>query len=190
MLTQLHHCTIICKLGNLHTFNLTYVLAHLLTWIFINLHTCILTYLYTCIIVYLHTCSLAYLHTYIYAYLSICIPAFIKSRIRYHFSESGVPPNSVLFCGTVPPNSVLFGGTDPPNSFPLTFYTIIIRLEMTEIPRKTIQQLATAFLGDQLVASLLANQTNQVEYTIYTEFQLPTKSKSVLSDALAVAVAV
>ena len=31
-----------------------------------------------------------------------------------------VPPNSVLFGGTVPPNSVLFGGTIPPNSFPLT----------------------------------------------------------------------
>ena len=68
-----------------------------------------------------------------------------------------------------------------------TFYTIIIRLEMAEIAKKTIQ-LATAFLGDQLVASLLANQTNQVEYTLYTEFQLPTKSKSVLSDALVVAV--
>ena len=34
----------------------------------------------------------------------------------YHFSESSVPPNSVLFGGTVPPNSVLFGGTVPPNS--------------------------------------------------------------------------
>ena len=32
-----------------------------------------------------------------------------------------VPPNSVLFGGTVPPNSVLFGGTVPPNSFPLLF---------------------------------------------------------------------
>ena len=32
------------------------------------------------------------------------------------FSKSGVPPNSVLFGGTVPPNSVLFGGTVPPNS--------------------------------------------------------------------------
>ena len=58
---------------------------------------------------------------------------------------------------------------------------------MAERARKTIQ-LATAFLGDQLVASLLANQTNQVEYTLQTEFQLPTKSKSVLSDDLAVAV--
>ena len=38
------------------------------------------------------------------------------------------------------------------------------------------------------MASLLANQTNLVEYTLYTEFQLPKKSKSVLSDALAVAV--
>ena len=36
--------------------------------------------------------------------------------IRYSLSESGVPPNSVLFGGTVPPNSVLFGGTVPPNS--------------------------------------------------------------------------
>ena len=56
---------------------------------------------------------------------------------------------------------------------------------MAERARKTIQ-LATAFLGDQLVASLLANQTNQVEYTLHTEFELPTKSKSVLSDDLAV----
>jgi len=39
--------------------------------------------------------------------------------MRYGFSKSGVPPNSVLFGGTVPPNSVLFGGTVPPNSFPL-----------------------------------------------------------------------
>ena len=36
--------------------------------------------------------------------------------MRYHFSESGVTPNSVLFGGTVPPNSALFGGTVPPNS--------------------------------------------------------------------------
>ena len=36
--------------------------------------------------------------------------------MRYGFSKSGVPPNSVLFGGTVPPNSVLFGGTVPPNS--------------------------------------------------------------------------
>ena len=56
---------------------------------------------------------------------------------------------------------------------------------MAEIARKTLQ-LATAFPGDQLVASLLANQTNQVEYTLHTEFELPTKSKSVLSDDLAV----
>ena len=28
-----------------------------------------------------------------------------------------VPPNSVLFGGTVLPNCVLFGGTVPPNSF-------------------------------------------------------------------------
>ena len=32
------------------------------------------------------------------------------------WSKSGVPPNSVLFGGTVPPNSLLFGGTVPPNS--------------------------------------------------------------------------
>ena len=38
--------------------------------------------------------------------------------LRYGFSKSGVPPNSVLFGGTVTPNSVLFGGTVPPNSFP------------------------------------------------------------------------
>ena len=38
--------------------------------------------------------------------------------LRYGFSKSGVPPNSVLFGGTVPPNSVLFGGTVSPNSFP------------------------------------------------------------------------
>ena len=36
--------------------------------------------------------------------------------MRHSFSKSGVPPNSVLFGGTVPPNSVLFGGTVPPNS--------------------------------------------------------------------------
>ena len=36
--------------------------------------------------------------------------------MRYGFSKSSVPPNSVLFGGTVPPNSVLFGGTVPPNS--------------------------------------------------------------------------
>ena len=36
------------------------------------------------------------------------------------------------------------------------------------------------------MASLLAYQTNQVEYTLYTEFQLTTKSKSVLSEDLAV----
>ena len=35
----------------------------------------------------------------------------------YGFSKSGVPPNSLLFGGTVPPNSVLFGKTVPPNSF-------------------------------------------------------------------------
>ena len=39
-------------------------------------------------------------------------------HLRYGFSKSGVPPNSVLFGGTVPPNSVLFGGAVPPNSFP------------------------------------------------------------------------
>ena len=66
-----------------------------------------------------------------------------------------------------------------------TFYTIIIRLEMAEIARKTIQ-LATAFLGDQLVASLLAIYTDQVEYTLSIEFQPPTKSKTLLSDALVV----
>ena len=37
--------------------------------------------------------------------------------IRYGSSKLGVPPNSVLFGGTVPPNSVLFGGTVPPNSY-------------------------------------------------------------------------
>ena len=36
--------------------------------------------------------------------------------MRYVSSKLGVPPNSVLFGGTVPPNSVLFGGTVPPNS--------------------------------------------------------------------------
>ena len=40
--------------------------------------------------------------------------------MRYGFSKSGVPPNSVLFGGAVPPNSVLFGGTVPANSFPQT----------------------------------------------------------------------
>ena len=44
----------------------------------------------------------------------------------------------------------------------ITFYTINIRHEMAEIAGKTVQ-LAMVFLGDQLVASLLANQTNQVE---------------------------
>ena len=40
---------------------------------------------------------------------------FIRRR-KNSLSESGVPPNSVLFGGTVPPNSVLFDGTVPPNS--------------------------------------------------------------------------
>jgi len=83
---------------------------------FINLHTCYI-YLHTQILANLYTCIHTYMHTCI---LAICIPAFIKSRtfhrIRYHFSEYGVPPNSALFGGTVPPNSVLFGGTVPPNS--------------------------------------------------------------------------
>ena len=35
--------------------------------------------------------------------------------MSYGFSKSGVPPDSVLFGGTVPPYSVLFGGTVPPN---------------------------------------------------------------------------
>ena len=45
-----------------------------------------------------------------------------KTRLNWYeiwFLKSGVPPNSVLFGGTVPPNSVLFGRTVPPNSFPL-----------------------------------------------------------------------
>ena len=46
--------------------------------------------------------------------------------MRYGFLKSGVPPNSVLFGGTVPPNSVLFGGTVPPNSFPLFFYLLLL----------------------------------------------------------------
>ena len=37
-------------------------------------------------------------------------------EIKYSLSESGVPPNSVLFGRTVPPISVLFGGSVPPNS--------------------------------------------------------------------------
>ena len=51
-----------------------------------------------------------------------CIPAFIKSRtffteLRYHISESGVPPNSVaeLFREIV-------CYLAEPNSFPLFFY--------------------------------------------------------------------
>ena len=40
------------------------------------------------------------------------------------------------------------------------------------------------------MTSLFANYTNYVESTLYTEFQLPTKSKSLLSEALAVAEAV
>ena len=86
--------------------------------IFFISHFQIAYYLPTCILAHLHTCILVYLHTYLYAYLSTCIPAFIKSKthwIRYYFSESGVPPNSVLFGGTVPPNSLLFGRTVPPN---------------------------------------------------------------------------
>ena len=39
----------------------------------------------------------------------------LESR-GYCLSESGVPPNNVLFGGTVPTNSVLFGGTVSPNS--------------------------------------------------------------------------
>ena len=89
-------------------------------------------YLHTCILEYMHTGILVYWHTYLHAYLHTCIPAFIKSRtlhwIRYHFSESGVPPNSVLFGGTVPPNSVLFGGTVPPNSFPLKFKALNVKI--------------------------------------------------------------
>ena len=49
-------------------------------------------------------------------------------HLKLVFSASGVPPNSVLFFGsvwpnsvlfsrTVLPNSVLFGGTVPQNSF-------------------------------------------------------------------------
>ena len=41
--------------------------------------------------------------------------------IKYHLSESGLLPNSVLFGRTVSPNSVLFGRTVPPNSFPQSF---------------------------------------------------------------------
>ena len=37
-------------------------------------------------------------------------------HIKLGFSESGVPPYSVLFFGSVWPNSVLFGATVPPNS--------------------------------------------------------------------------
>ena len=37
-------------------------------------------------------------------------------QIYFRFKNFRVPPNSVLFGGTVPPNSVLFGGTVPPNS--------------------------------------------------------------------------
>ena len=40
----------------------------------------------------------------------------ILMHIKLGFSESGVPPNSVLFFGSVWPNSVLFGVTVPPNS--------------------------------------------------------------------------
>ena len=36
------------------------------------------------------------------------------------------------------------------------------------------------------MASFFANKTNQVEYTLFTEFQVPTMSKSLLYDALAV----
>ena len=37
-------------------------------------------------------------------------------HIRHGFSESGVPPNSVIFGGIVPLNSVLFGGIVSPNN--------------------------------------------------------------------------
>ena len=67
----------------------------------------------------------------------------------------------------------------------ITFYTLNIHLEMADIASKTVQ-LALGVLGDQLVASLLDNQTAQVENTLYTEFELPTKSKSLLYDALPV----
>ena len=40
----------------------------------------------------------------------------ILMHIKLGFSESGVPPNSLLFFGSVWPKSVLFGGTVPPNS--------------------------------------------------------------------------
>ena len=36
-----------------------------------------------------------------------------SNGISYGLSESGVPPNIVLFGGTVPSNSMLFGGTVP-----------------------------------------------------------------------------
>ena len=165
----LHTCipsnSYFCIILYLHT----YALAYLSTFIFMNFHTCILTYLHTCIIVYLHTCILpylntcilvywhtcilAYLHTYLHAYLRTCIPEFIVSRtfhwIRYHLSESGVPPNSVLFGGTVPPNSVLFGGTVlpnsllfggtvPPNSFPF-FFIFFWSLPLSEAPNPSVR---------------------------------------------------
>ena len=38
----------------------------------------------------------------------------------------------------------------------ITFYTINIRLDIAEIARKAIE-LARAYLGDKVVASLLAN---------------------------------
>ena len=40
----------------------------------------------------------------------------ILMHIKLGFSESGVPPNSVLFFRSVWPNSVLFGGIVLPNS--------------------------------------------------------------------------
>ena len=52
----------------------------------------------------------------------------LREEKIFSLSEWGVPPNSVLFGGTVPPNSVLFGGTVPPNSFPLFFMWLLTRL--------------------------------------------------------------
>ena len=51
-------------------------------------------------------------------------------KTRHGLSETGVPPNSVIFGGTVPLNSVLFGGTVPPNSFPLHSINTYLRIHL------------------------------------------------------------
>ena len=109
-----------------------------------NFHSCILSYLHTRTIVYLHTCIFAWLHTFLHVYLHTCIPAFIQLRtfhwITYNFSESGVPPNSVLF-----------GGAVPPNSFPLFCLKIkgicFLFLPTVRHPTPTVIKFTRLFLG-------------------------------------------